>query len=1027
MNLPELSVKRAVTFTMIFLVVAAFGVFSLSRLRLDLYPDISFPIVSVITQYDGAGPREIEDLVSRPIEGAVASVEGAKKISSTSKQGVSVVTVEFNWGADMDQAEIDVRKYIDLIRSTLPEDIKDPLIFALNPSMQPIVFLNVTGPYPETKLRAITEEKIEPLLERVSGVAVADTAGTGKREIQVLLDAHRLAKAGIAPQQVINALRSDNVQLPSGSFEQDRWEFTIQTKGKFTDLAQIESVAVGMRQGVPIKLRDVATVRDSLVEETRLVRTDGKPGLMIMVRKQSDANTLQVVRGVKAALPEIEKKAGRGIKAKILFDQGEIIEKSIGNLGMTGWQAVIMTFLVLLFFLRSFRPSLIVAISIPLSVIFTFSAMDALGLTLNIISMSGLALAIGMLVDNSIVVQESIFLRHEQGQSSQQAAIQGAKEVGMAITASTLTTIVVFLPVLFVPGIAGRIFRDMSITVSVSLVISLLVALTAIPLAASRLLRRQESKKQVKKTNFLSRFFAKFQDSLHHFYLNRLGWCLSNRKKTYLIATVIFVLAIAFGSRLPTLFFPRQDTGLTILQAEGQVGSSLAATDQSFRRMEKIIQDYVPERLTLNTDIGTGEGFVALFSKGAHAGIMRLKLKDLKQRQRSQMDIEDDLRRRFSRIPGITTTVFKPSFFGSEGDIVVEIYCHDLLQARPLGMKIKELVSQVKGTADVTFSLEAGKPEYTVSLDRGRLTSLGLNTSAVSSAISTIFSGKLAGTYLEGSNEYDIRVRGPKAFRLDERSLRGMPLVTPAGAAIPLSSVARVEPTAGPANITRKDQQRLVTVTAAVPGKDLGGVLKDLKNKLDHFPWPESTIYRIAGEAEDFKDSFKWLGLALLASICLVYMVMASQFESLLHPFIILFTIPLAAIGMMLALYVTGTPISVSALIGALILVGVAVNNGIVLIDYINKLRAEGMDLRSAVLEGGKRRLRPVLMTAGTTILGMLPLSLEIGEGAEGWAPMGRVIIGGLTVSTALTLLLIPSFYTSVEIIRDKWRKRRAT
>jgi HAE1 family hydrophobic/amphiphilic exporter-1 len=1022
MSLSSASVKRGVSFAMLFIVMGGFGLFSLARLRLDLYPDLDFPLVIVVTQYEGAGPREIEDLVSRPIEGAVASVEGVKKVSSSSKQGVSLVSVEFNWGADLNQAEIDVRKYIDMMRSLLPQDVTDPIVFAINPAMQPVAFLSVAGPFPETKLREISEEKIEPLLERVPGIAIADTVGGGKREVQVQVDPRRLAAAGVAPLQVVNALRADNVQLPGGTFDQGGWEFTIQTKGRFTSLRQMEQVVVGQRQGVPIRLRDVATVKDSLKEETRLVRINGRPGLLVMVRKQSDANTVQAVRAMRAAIPEIERKSGRGIKIAPLFDSAEFIEKSIGNLGDTAWQAVALTFVVLFFFLRKLRPSLIVALSIPLSVLVTFAAMDALHVTLNVISMSGLALAIGMLVDNSIVVQESIFLRAERGSPPQEAAIAGSKEVGMAISASTLTTVVVFVPILFVPGIAGMIFRDMTITVCVSLMISLFVALTAVPLASSRLLARGKERPD----GPVARALGRMLERLYRAYAASLEWTLRRRKSTYLIVTAVTVVTGALLFRLPTEFFPKQDTGTLVMQMENPVGSSLEATDHSFRRMEAIVAAHVPERKVLNMDIGTGDGFVAIFSKGPHSGLMRLKLTDMKERKRKQPEIEEDLRARFARIPGVTANVFHPSFAGSAGDIVVEIYGQDLVKAHALGLRIKEVVKSVPGTADVTFSLEAGRPEYEIAIDRSRLAALGLNAAAVSSSVSTIFSGKLASVYEDAGHEYDIRVRGPRGFRRDERNLRALPIVTPMGTTVPLASLAAIRPSVGPTEITRQDQQRMVTVSAAVPGRNMGGVLAAVEKRLDGYSWPDGFTHRVGGQAEDFKESFKWLAVALLASILLVYMVMASQFESLLHPFLILFTIPLSLIGVTAALGLTGTSISVTALIGMLILVGIVVNNGIVLIDYINQLRAEGVELRQAVADGAARRLRPVLMTAGTTILGMLPLALELGEGAESWSPLARTVMGGLTTSTLLTLLVIPALYFSVESFREKRRAKRA-
>ncbi len=1049
MNLSELSVRRAVTFSMIFLVVLGFGLFSLARLRLDMYPDISFPMIGVVTTYEGTGPREMEDLVTRPIEGVVTAVEGVKKVTSTSKQGASVVFVEFAWGSDLDQAEADVRKNIELIKGLLPEDADSPISFAFDPSMQPIVFLGISGPYPETRLRQIAVEKIEPLLERLPGVASADTIGGGKREISVQLDPRRLARVGVSPQQVVNALRMDNVQLPGGTIDQGGWQFAIQAKGRFTSVKQIGEVVVGMRGTVPVRVRDVATVVDGLKEATRLVRVDGKPGTLVMVRKQSDANTVQAVRAVLKGIEEVEKHAGRDVKLKVIFNQGEFIEKAIGNLSSTAGVAFIFAFLVLFFFLRSFRSSIIVAGAIPISVVATFAIMDAWGLTLNMISMAGLALAIGMLVDNSIVVLENIFSFTERDLDGRQAAVRGAHEVATAITASTLTTVVVFLPVLFVPGIAGEMFGDMAITICFSLAASLFVARTGIPLAASRLLKRRHAvggagaRKQGWVISILGRIYSRV-----------LAWCLRNRKKTLLLATLLFGVAIGIGTTLPTEFFPENDQGLFEMQIDLPVGTSLKTTDAVYKRMEQIIAEHVPERSVYNADVGSGEGFMALFAKGPHSGFMRIKLKQRGERTRTQQQIQKDLRKRMNRIPGVTARMMQPDIFGS-ADIEIKVFGHDLVQARKLGARLKQLLSGVEGTADLSFSLEAGKPEIAVVLDRSRCTALGLNTAAVSSAISTVFSGKLASVYQEGGTEYDIRVRGPKSMRLDRRDLITLPIVTPTGASVPLGSIARIGPSVGPATITRQDQQRVVTVSASVPGKDLGGVLKRLNQALDGFVWPDGFTHKVGGQAEDFKESFMYLGIALLAAILLVYMVMASQFESLLHPFLILFTIPLSFVGVVAALALTGTSLSVMALIGVLILVGVVVNNAIVFVDTINQRRAqqaeeaageeqpeiapdgpyrdapaqpEGAldDLLTAVKESGARRLRPILMTAMTTILGMTPLAMELGDGSEAWSPMARAVIGGLATSTLLTLLVIPTLYTAMESFRIKRRAKKA-
>jgi hydrophobic/amphiphilic exporter-1 (mainly G- bacteria), HAE1 family len=1045
LGLTDLSVKRGVTFSMIFIIVIGFGIFSLSRLRLDMYPDITFPMVGVVTQYEGAGPKEIEDLITRRIEGALTAVEGVKEVSSTSKQGASIVMVEFDWGTDLNQAEIDIRKNIDFIEGLLPEDAKDPIAFAFDPSMQPIVFMGLSGPYSEVKLREIAEEKVEPLLERLPGVASVDTVGGGKREILVQIDPRRLGAAKVTPQQVVTALRMDNVQLPGGTFDQGGWQFTIQTKGRFTSVKQIESTVVGLSGMVPVRLRDVATVTDGLREQTNLVRNNGRPGIMIIARKQSDANTVQAVRSLLKALPEVERKAGRGVKLSVIFDQGDFIEKSIGNLSSTAMIAFLIAFFVLLFFLRSLRSSLIVAGAIPISVVATFSIMDTAGLTLNIISMAGLALAIGMLVDNSIVVLENIYAHTESGEGGRAAATAGTKEVATAITASTLTTVVVFLPILFVPGIAGEMFGDMAVTICFSLAASLFVARTGIPLAASRLLRGRTAAGD---KGPIGRMLA----GLTALYARLLAWCLRNRKKTLGLVTLVFAVSMGVGSTLETEFFPKTDNSIITMQIDGIEGSSLEQTDAAFRRMERIVERVVPERKALNVDIGSGEGFVALFAKGPHSGIMRIRLKDRAQRSRGQQEIEEDLRKRFNAIPGITATAMQPNFFGS-ADVVVEIYGHDLFKAREIGMKVKEIVEGVKGTRDVVFSLESGKPEYEVLLDRKRLAALGLNTAAVSASISTFYAGTLASVFREGGYEYDIRVRGPRTMRRDQRDLHNLSIVTPTGVTVPLASIANVRPSVGPAAIARKNQQRMVTVSCSVPGGNMGSVVKDLGVKLKAFPWPEDFNHYIGGQAEDFKESFLYLGLALLASILLVYMVMASQFESLLHPFLILFTIPLAMVGVVVSLGLTGTNLSVVALIGVLILVGLVVNNAIVLVDTINQYRqrkraereaggdevqpdapyrasshgaSAHQDLVDCVLEAGKRRLRPILMTALTTSLGLVPLAMEIGEGAESWSPMARAVIGGLASSTLLTLIVIPALYTSLESFRIKRQAKRA-
>ncbi len=1015
--LAGVSVRRGVTFLMLYIIVAGFGLFSLSRLRLDMYPDVSFPFMGVITMYEGASPEDVEELITRRVEEAVASVEGVEQVTSVSKFGVSVVNVKFAWGTDLDLRELDIRKSIGFIESFLPDDAADPLIFVFDPSLQPVVFLGVRGPFGQDELRDIAERQIVPATERIPGVASAFILGGLKREVQVRVLPDRLQAFGLSVQQVVQGLRMANVTLPGGSLVQGGREFPIETKGRFESVAEVGDVVVGMAGLVPVYLRDVAQIEDGHEELSRVVRNDRKPGIMIMVRKQSDANTVQTVRGVREALPQIERALPKGVHLSTIFDQSEMVEQSIGNLSATAVQAFALAGLVLLFFLLSVRSALIVATAIPISVLATFGIMDQAGVTLNIISMAGLALAVGMLVDNSIVVVENIYRHVELGAHPWTAAIRGTSEVSMAITASTLTTVAVFAPILFVPGIAGVMFRDMALTICFSLTASLVVALTLIPLGTSRLLGRRRLSK-----GFVERWVRGLLAWVQAVYSASLRWCLDHRALTLLASALALGGSVALALQLPVDFMPKSDQSMVILQVEGAVGSSIDEMDESFRRIERIIEEAVPERVTLNVEFGQGEGFLALFGKGQHSGLVRIRLVPLAERKRRQKEIETDLRERLSHLPGLKVSVMQPQFGDSEGDIVVEIYGHDLDVARRFGKQAEELARSTPGTADVAFSLEQGTPGFRVRLDRARMAALGLNSATVASSVSTLFQGTVASLYREGGNEYNIRVRAPESFRSDVRNLEQIMLPTPTGKTVPLSSVARVESYLGPVTVDRKSQQRVARVSMSVPDSDLAGVVQALEARLDQISPPEGFSLRVSGTAEDLKDSFKALALALLVAVLLVYMVMASQFESLLHPFVIIFSVPLAAIGVVLALAVSGTPISVTAAIGVIVLAGVVVNNAIVLVDFINQLRDEGQPLRAAIEQAGGQRLRPILMTASTTVLAMVPMALELGTGAETWAPLARTVIGGLSVSTLLTTLVVPVIYSLVEGLRERVR-----
>jgi len=1032
MILSKTAIKRGITFTMIYLIVIGFGLFALSRLKVDLFPNVTFPIIGVITQYEGVGPYDIENLVSRPLEEAVVSVENVEQITSRSSSGTSILIVEFDWDTDMDQAEIDVRKNIDIIRDQLPDGVSDPITFAFDPSMQPITMLALSSDQlGQAELRQVSQDKLEPRIERIPGVASAETQGGLVRQVNVMVNPRELAAKGLDINQLVNAIRMENLQIPGGQIEEGMSEFSVRTYGEFQSVDAIKKVVVGRSGQTAIRLDDVASVTDGYKEPRSYVQNNGKQSVVLTVMKQSDANTVNTTEAVLNAIPQLEKSAGADVKINVIYDLASFINRSISNLTSTALQAFLLAGLVLLFFLRNIRSAIIVAVSIPVSVIATFFVMDQAGVTLNIISMAGLALAIGMLVDNSIVVLENIFRHREQGEPIREAADVGTSEVSMAIIASTLTTLAVFLPILFVPGIAGVLFNDMAITIVFSLTASLFVALTLIPLMASRMLKMNDIARRstifTKLTGWVTAILAWMDDRYH----TTLRYALHHRRTVILSITGLFILSIALFKFIGFDLMPDTDQSRIQMTVERAPGTNLEETRQTFSRIEKMVEKKVPEAENVYINFGTGEGFSALFgTAGSNEGEVMIRLVDQDQRNRSQFALEDTLRQQFQQhYPGVDVTFNEGGQMFGGRDIQVLIKGHDLLVDRQLANQLEERLKKIDGLVNVEKSFDIGKPEYQVRFDRDRLSSFGLTTSSVARAVSSYIGGTVATRYREGGDEYDVFVQLQKPFRDSKQDLSDLFITSPAGVHIPLEQVATIQRDASPVTIERQDQERVVTVSCDVSRQqlDLRSAITQVRGALNDMSFPADFRWEISGAAEDFQESFRALGIAILAAILLVYMVMASQFESLLDPFIILFTIPLAFIGVLWALFITGTTMSLTALIGGILLVGIVVNNGIVMVDYINQLREKhGYDLMDAVIEGGRRRLRPVLMTAVTTILAMLPLSFGLGASAETWAPMARAVIGGLTVSTLFTLVLIPVIYYIFEHISLKWKAKKA-
>ncbi|MHB2148220.1 efflux RND transporter permease subunit [Calditrichota bacterium LG25] len=1023
MKLVEISIKKRITLSMIYLIIIGFALFSFSQLKVDLFPDIDFPVVGIITEYSGIGPQDMENLVARPIEEAVSATKNVKKVSSQVSQGVCLTLLEFDWGTDIDKAENDVRKRIDLVRDFLPEEASEPLTFAFDPSMMPINFILINSPtMGPAELRQLGEDRIEPLLERVEGVATVETQGGLERQINVRLDPVKLAAHTLSPVDVVRAIRSAGGLLPAGSIETSTTNFNLHIASEFKSIDRLKQVVLKYERGRPLLLQDVARVEDGFKELRSDVRVNYNQGVYMRVFKQSDANTVQACRNVRQAVEEMKEFLPEDVELKIVYDQSDYILRSVGNLGDTAFLAFIIAFAVIYFFLRNFRGSIIMGLAIPVSVISTFAVMMLANLTLNIISMAGLALAIGMLVDNSIVVLENIYRHREMGQERSVAANNGASEVAMAITASTLTTIGVFLPVLFVPGIAGELFNDMVVTIAFSLFASLMIALTLVPMLSARLLKTEAEMTRIRLARFKN-WVTRLLQRLTQRYMALLRWALRHKTVVIGLTTVLFLTSLLLINFIGGEFLPKSDQGFIALTILREKGTPLDQTRKTVLQLENIIKQEIPEASDVLAIFGSGEGIFALFGgAGSEAINLRIRLTPMEERSRSQMEIENALRKRLDQIPGITYQIIQQGMISTDRAIEVKFFGHDLHQAKQLAEQLKEKMEKIPGLVDIDLNMKEGGQEIRIIPDVRRLNDLKLSPLLVADIISTAIQGKVAARFREAGDEYDILVQLDRPFRNSKESLRHLLIPTFSGKMIPLEQMARIEETDAPSTIYRENQERFVSVGCELSDIDLSSAVRIIRSLIDELNVPAEFQVVIGGTAEDQQESFFYLTIAFFAAILLVYMIMASQFESLLDPFIIMFTVPLSVIGVLWALFITGTTLSVMALVGIVMLVGIVVNNGIVLVDYINQLRQKGKGLYEAVEQGGQVRLRPVLMTALTTILGMVPLALELGSGSENWAPLARAVIGGLTTSTLLTLVIVPVMYVIFEQVGDKVR-----
>lgn len=1034
MKLSDFSVSRPVAISMVFLMVVILGLVSMSKLAIDLYPELNFPVAAVVTNYEGAGPQEIETLVTRPMEEIMGTVNNVDHITSQSMAGTSLVLVWYNWGTDMNFATLQMREKLDRIKPMLPDDIDQPSVLRMDPSQIPIVQIGMTGGQNPAELRNIAEDVVKNRLERLEGVASVVITGGLTREIQVQVDPVKLQGYGLSLAQVVQALRAENLNLASGEVVDAKKNLAIRTLGEFRDIAEIENILVGTSQGNFVRLRDISEVTDGFKKAGQLTRMDGQASLGIHVLKQTGSNVVQVAGRVNAELKKLEQElAGKKVHIRTVVDFSEFVKLSIANVKRHTISGAALAVLVLFLFLRNWRSTVVVALSIPISIISTFILLYSFDMTLNMMSLGGLALGVGRMVDDSIVILENIYRHRQEGYSLIEAAKKGSSEVATAVMASTFTTVVVFLPIVFVEGLASELFRQMALTVCFSLLASLFVSLTLIPMLSSKVLHTLEGEKHFKLG--VSRFFynisGRFIDGLDEKYRRLLVWALSHRKTVVFGVIGTLVASLALLPVIGAEFMPKTDTGEISVNVELPKGTVIEETSGVVDKVEAILDKDIPEVKTIFTGIGATGRNMALGGSGqTELAQIRVKVGKRNERTRHTEVIADDIRSRLKNIPGakFQVSMSDPQQGGPPGGAPVQVTIKgdDLGTLQALADRTAELVKKVPGTREVESSLAAAKPELQILIDRERAGSMGLTASQIANTIRNAMAGQVATKYRIEGDEIDIRVKLVEQAAEKVSDLSGLIITTPGGQSVPLRELAFIKVARGPVAIDRENQSRQVTVSSQIIGRDLRSITKDVQTKLSAVELPPGYQIKYGGQNEEMMKSFKSLAEALLLAVILVYMVMAFQFESLLYPFIIMFSMPTTFIGLVLALAITGRAFSVPAFMGVIMLAGIVVTNAIVLVDYINVLRGRGMERDAAILKAGPTRLRPILMTALTTVLGLLPLTLGLGEGAEAQAPMATVVVGGLTVSTLLTLVLIPVVYTLFDDLGRKITGRKA-
>ncbi len=1012
---------------MVTLMVIIIGAVSLTRLSIDLMPEITFPTISIRTEYENANPEIVEELVTRPIEEAMAAVPGAEEVTSTSSEGNSNVTVKFSWSTDLDAASSDVRDRLDRVIGRLPDDAERPILFKFDLASMPIVFMGVSSEMDPVELKKLLEDDVKFRIESISGVASLNIFGGRDREISVDVDPYRLRALDITLDRVMTVLKLANINRPAGYVDSGNYEITLRAPGEFESVEEIADTVIAMRDGAPIRIRDIATVHDDAARVRRIARIDGREGVRMSITKQSGSNTVEVAAKVMAEFDKVRQEYPH-LNIKQIMNSADYINNSISNVSTSALVGGGLAVIIILLFLRNVLSTLVIAVSIPVSVIATFALLFWEGLTLNLMTLGGLALGVGMLVDNSIVVLENIYrIRDEEGLPPDEAAEKGANEVIGAIIASTLTTIVVFLPVAFMRGMAGVMFTQLAIVVGFSLICSLAAAIMIVPMLAAKIMRLQS---RLKPSPAMQRMFNASEAALQRVeneYKLAIDWCLDRRWLTLLITVIILAGSIALVTKIDAEMMPKTDEGYLIINAEMDTGVRLDLMSERTRYIENVVMEDVPELTALIATVG-GSWWQGV---ATHQATLNVRLGTREERMRAGMrsteEVARDLRTRFGNLPGMTVRINEGSSFlgrgagGGAEPVSVEIRGYDLTIGEEIAKQVKGILDSIPGIVDARITREGGVPEALIHIDRQKAADLGLWVEDIATFLEICMAGKEAAQFREMGKEYPINVRlkDSESMTLDEILSMSIPNIE--GRQVSLRNVISLQSDSGPNIIERKNQQRIYNVKAALSGRALGSAMDEIKDAVQVIPMPSGFSLDYGTDYEDQLEMMEDLGMGFTLALILVYMVMACQFESLRDPFVVMFSVPLAAIGVFVLLFVTGTTINMQSLLGCVMLAGIVVNNAIILVDYANLLRRrDGYSVRGALEEAGRRRLRPILMTALTTALGLVPLAMGWGDGGEAQAPMARAVVGGLMSSTFITLLIIPVVYSLFETKREE-------